>query len=283
MFNYLGKILLGLFTFSLSSILSAQCTLNMVYKEGAKLPLIEEKPSHAGAYHELFQMAAERIQCSLVVSRYPKKRLHKLLEAGELDFYPGASFSKKRAKYLYYVANGFETGEFGITGINIPALKSYEDLKNYEDITWLMEFGSSKTERAKKLGVKTQTRRHMDLEYVSKYISRSPDKSYFYVADKELVDYFPKKTGLKSLEAEGLKIHKKCCGGNAPMYMGFSRFSPHFKEKPNPNYDKSKNISPDNFPTLLDESSVAYRLGQALLELKQSGETEKIYHKWFTH
>ncbi|OUS29409.1 hypothetical protein A9Q99_09945 [Gammaproteobacteria bacterium 45_16_T64] len=256
------------------------CELIMVYKEGAKEPLIEAKPSYAGVYYELFGRASQRIGCTLIVERLPKKRLHQELELGNLDFYPGASFSKKRAKYLYYIPNGLETGEYGLTGNGVPELTSYEDLKNHK-ITWLLEIGSSKLELAEELGIPVLERRHQDVDIVAKFIKRSPKVEYFYVADRELIDFFPRRTGVESIESVGLKVHKQCCGGDQPMHMGFSRFSKHFSEIRNPSYDASKIISPKNFPVIVDPMSVAAKLGGALAAMDAEGITKKIYARWF--
>lgn len=270
--------------FSLLSVLSgftfADCELNMVYKEGEKLPLIEEKPSDAGLYRDLFQAAATRIGCKLVIQRFPKKRLHMMLSEGKLDFYPGASFSEDRAAYLYYVPNGLETGEYGVTNVDAPTINSYEELKQ-RDAVWLMEIGSSKTELAKTLGVTAQTRSYLDIDLMRQFIERSPNKLFFYVADKELVDYYPKKTGYTSLKAAGLRVHKLCCGGEQPMYMGFSRLSPHYKDEKNPNYDPAQPLSPDNFPVRLAKNSVVYKLGEALQALQKEGNTAEFYKRWF--
>ena len=143
-----------------------------------------------------------------------------------------------------------------------------------------MEIGSSKQDMAESLGIKLQNRKFFDLEFVSKYIKRSPGNNYFYVADKELVEYFHSKTGTSLTEA-GLKVHKNCCGGHQPMYLGFARRSSHVKEQPNPNYDASKKLSAANYPTILDASSVAYKLSEALAAMRAEGVTDVIYKKWF--
>lgn len=276
----LRLLLVVSFLWSLSGLASASCELNMVYKEGEKLPLIEKKPSDAGLYQDLFQAAAARIGCKLVIQRYPKKRLHLMLSEGKLDFYPGASFSEDRAEYLYYVPNGLETGEYGVTNASAESINGFEELRN-RDAVWLMEIGSSKTELAKTLGITAQTRSYLDIDLMRQFIERSPDKLYFYVADKELVDYYPKKTGYKSLKAAGLRVHKLCCGGEQPMYMGFSRFSPHYKDEKNPDYDPNKALSPDNFPVRIVKESVVYKLGEALKSLQKEGKTAELYRRWF--
>ena len=101
------------------------------------------------------------------------------------------------------------------------------------------------------------------------------------MADKELVEYFPRKSGIKKFADAGLKVHKQCCGGEQPMYMGFSRFSPRFKETANPSYDVSRKTSPSNFPTTASKDSIAYRLGEALAAMKKENITSEIYKRWF--
>lgn len=268
-------ILLALGTNSVS----ADCVISMVYKDGAKAPLIEEMPKNDGVFNEIFSEAAQRIGCKLDIQRLPKKRLHLLLEEGKLDFYPGASFSEDRAHYLYYLPNGMDTGEYGVTNLSMKEIGSYDELKKL-NVIWLMEIGGSPLELANSLGVPIQERKFFDLPLVSKFVERSPNINYFYIADKELVEYFPRLTG-KSLEQAGLKVHKNCCGGDLKMYAGFSRFSPHFKEIPNPDYDKSKKLTPENFPVKVDESCVAAKLGKALVDMETEGMTDKIYSKWF--
>ncbi|MCP4162273.1 MAG: amino acid ABC transporter substrate-binding protein [Deltaproteobacteria bacterium] len=264
--------------FVLSHSAYAGGVIKMVYKDGDKMPLIAKKPNNSGAYLELFSKAAKKIGYKLEVLRMPKKRLHKQLALGKVDFYPGASFSKKRSRYLYYIENGLMTGEYGITGNNIPDIKSYKRVKNLK-LKWLMELGSSKAEIAKSIGADVHLVNFVNIEKVRQFINIG--RKTFYVADKELIDYYLQSTKYKSFKDAGLKVHKNCCGGEQPMHMGFSRFSPHFKEIPNPGYDKTKSISPNNFPTLVDKKCVAYKLGKALMELKESGETTKIYNKYF--
>ncbi len=270
--------IVALLLFFVSSLGYADCVIKMTYKEGDKRPLIAKAPDNTGAYLDLFSEAAKRIDCKLRVIRLPKKRLHKMLAKGTLDFYPGASFSQKRAHYLFYIENGFLTGEYGITALQQPPLTSYEDLKS-RGLIWVIELNSSKLELAESLGIHFQQRKYLNLDVVHKLILAK--RHIFYVADKELVDYYPTRSGLVSLASGGMKIHKDCCGGDYPMHLGFSRFSKHFKERENPDYDSKIAISPTNFPTELDPQSIAYKFSKALQSLKDSGETEKIHMRYF--
>lgn len=255
------------------------CTLKMVYKEGGKEPLIKQMPNDEGIYKDLFTEAAARIGCKLEISRLPKRRLMRMLKSGESDFYPGSSFSNQRATYLYYVPNGLMTAEYGITNKGIPELKSYEDLKKYS-ITWLLENESSKFEKAEQYRVMTSERDYLNLVFVSKYITRTKDSNYFYVADKEIVDYFPQRVG-KSLDELGLKVHKECCGGIKAMYLGFSKKSPHYGEIKNIAYDHARLLSPENSPVLMHPDSIVYKLGKALLDMEKEGRADDIYQRWF--
>ncbi len=256
------------------SHVKSECILKMTYKDGDKMPLIAKSPDNRGAYFELFSEASKRINCKLKIVRLPKARLHRYLKDGIVDFYPGASFSQKRAAYLYYFKNGFMTGEYGVTPLHIPKITNYKQVKELK-LTWLMELASSKKEKAQEFQIPTQRVPFANLVIVRKMIASG--RQIFYVADKELVDYYPKRDGFKSLRAAGLKLHKKCCGGEYPMYLGFSRFSKHLKEIPNPKFDKQKIISPTNFPTELSSNCVAYKLKKALQSLKNLGITDKIY------
>ncbi len=272
-------VLTGIFFFCAFTISCAECVIKMTYKDGDKLPLIAKNPDNSGAYLELFTGAAKKIGCRLEVIRSSKKRLHKQLQEGKLDFYPGASFSKKRSKYLYYIENGFDTGEYGITSSDIPFIDNYQKIKDLE-LTWILELGSSKTELANELKIPTHDVRSVTIDLLEKFISKG--RNVFYIGDKEVVDYYLKSKGIKSFKEAGLKVHKECCGGEQPMYMGFSRFSPHFKENPNPDFNKAEKISPTNFPMIIDPACTAYKLGKALQEMKETGETEKIYAKYFS-
>ncbi len=271
----MGVILIYSGTFSMAF---GECILKMTYKEGDKMPLIGKDPDNSGAYFELFNKAAKRIGCRLIVERFPKKRLHMKLSQGTLDFYPGASFSKKRSKYLYYIENGFDSGEYGITLAGTPDITSYQQVKKL-GLVWLMELGSSKREIAEQLDIEKQVVSHASIDRAKQLFTLK--RSSFYVADKELVDYYPKKTGFHSMKKAGLKVHKQCCGGDSPMYLGFSRLSPHFKEKTNPNYDHTKPVSRKNFPTIVVPGTIAHKLGQALKQMKQAGITSKIWNEHF--
>ena len=196
------------------------CRITMVYKTGSKAAFIQQAPSSEGAFHDIFQLASKRIGCTFVIERYSKVLLHRLLEEGLVDFYPGASFSKEREEYLTYLPNGILTAEWGITSANFShTLTSYQDVKKL-GLSWIMEPRSSKHEIADALDIPVINMEDITLDKIATHFQQAANINHFYVADKELVDYFRTK---QTLASAGLKVHTACCGGNVPMYLGVSK------------------------------------------------------------
>jgi len=258
------------------STITASCVLKMGYKDGEKKPLIGPSGDNNGAYRDLLTKAAKSIGCELAIYRSSKKRIHQKLQTGLLDFYPGASFSNTRSKYLFYIKNGFITAEYGLTPLNFPDIKNYYAVKSL-NLTWLMELGSSKEEVANKFRIKSQQANNVTIDKVLRYFeSRGAN---FYVADKELIDQFTFNKPDYFLEYNGLKLHKKCCGGPQPMYLGFSKNSIHIQMLKNSSFDETRGLSPSNQRERLNTRSVAYRYQQALAELARLGIAEQYYLK----
>jgi len=265
--------LLSLFVFSTAA---KPCVLKMGYKDGEKKPLIGPIGDNTGTFQDLFTEAAEKIGCKLVIYRIPKKRALQGLQIGLIDFYPGASFSIQRSKYLFYIKNGLITAELGLTPLNVPDIKSYHNVKSLNFI-WLMEPGSTKKEIADTFRIQSQQTPNVTIDKVMLYFeSRGVN---FYVADKELIDQFTFKKPDYFLEYNGLQLHKNCCGGVQPMYLGFSKKSVHIKLVKNLNFDETQAPSPSNQRESLDTNSIAYRYEQALAELASQGVTEQYYLK----
>lgn len=277
MFKSLPFILFISLTFP--TLAFADCVLTMAYKEGEKLPLITGAPQNKGAYIDLFKQAADKINCQLKVLRMPKRKIHALLQQGQVDFYPAASYSYKRFKYLHYIDNGFTTSEYGITASDVPEIKSYPQVKS-KHLTWLMEWESSKKEIAKKLGIQIKQKNYLNLNKIRRIAKTN--KQLFYVVDKELIDYYPIIHKIKSFEAIGLKIHKQCCGGTVPMYLGFSRLSNNYAEQQNNTYDVNQPISMKNPTVILKPGSVAYQLAEVLNEMKLNGTADTIYNRYIS-
>lgn len=255
-----------------------QPVMTMTYKLGAKPPMMAEAPNNSGIYLDLFTLAAERIGYRLELKRMPKVHLHKDLAQGTIDFYPGASFSEKRAEYLYWIDNGLITAEYGLTAAGRDPIPSYQSLRG-SDCIWLMEHGSSKEQLCQSLGLKRFKVRALEVNRAREFILDNP--GLFYVADKEIVDHYLMEIAPRTMAEMGLMVHPDAGGGPQPLYLGFSRESPLFKELPNPEYDAGKPMSIDNFPVRVDPDCPAAALGRALQELKREGITQAVYDKYF--
>lgn len=248
----------------------------MGYKQSGKAHLINDHPDNEGVYKDLYKEALERIGCKLIIIRKPKKRIHRDLMKGDIDFYPGAAFSKKRSEYLYFIPNGLDTLEYGVSSVNLPEISNLNELRRYP-VIWVMGLGSTKIEMADELGIPPQIRTDMSLDVLHKLIRTRPSMKYFFIADKELVDFFPKQKGVKNIGDLGFRIHKECCGHTRPMYMGFSRKSQYFNESPNPDYNAEQKKSPQNFPTIINSETIAGQLQSVLLTMKTEKRTEILY------
>lgn len=217
------------------------------------------------------------ITAALSTACQRKKRVHLGLEDGTIDFYPGASFSPERAKYLYYFPNG------------LPKKEVLISLENQEEITDLsqvngrlcVELGSTKADWGTKYPnfelIQMQT---LTIEIAIKALSTN--RGDFFASELFEIDYYKKSNNIKHLKDIGIKVHYNAFGASSDrMYLGYSRKSSLFNEEPNPEYDSAKEISVDNFPTRIAEGCVAYQFFMALEKLKNDGETQKLYDKYF--
>jgi hypothetical protein len=249
----------------------------MGYKDKDKLPLIGGYGDDNGLYRELFEKAAASIGYRLKIIRLSKKRIHLRLKSGEIDFYPGTSFSQKRAAYLYYLPNGLQTKEV------LLSLSNHKEIKNIKDATGILiaESGSSKIEWDKLYpGLKIQVMTKLPIDIA--ILALQKKRGDFYVADIEVIQYYKFIKNIKNYEQIGIKVHYNAINQHfIPMYLGFSRKSSKFSEIPNPNYDPTKKVSIKNFPTIISKNCVAYKFYKALDKLKQDGTTAKLYKKYF--
>ncbi len=271
--NSLGIIIYAVMFVSMFSHMASACELKMGYKDGAKGVLIGAVGDDSGAYYDLFEEAARRIDCNLIIVRQPKRRLHESFKKGELDFYPGTSFSLDRSEYLYFFDNGFLTREVGISRAELPSITGISQMRG---LRVLAEVGSAK---ASIEGVEAVLSSTLSFDRVVKMIRRG--RADIYIADVEYVrDYLIKKT-IESIESIGLKVHPDCCGGDCAMYVGFSRESPHYGEVKNMEFQPDLPVSPDNQPVTLRQGTIAHCLATTLLTTKKEGLAQKIYFRDF--
>lgn len=258
----------------------ASCTITMVFKLGDKSPLMKAAPDNSGIFNDLYSLAAKRIGCSLSITRLPKARLHQGLKMGIYDFYPAASFSKERTKYLTYINNGLTTKEYGMSSLGIKNITDFQQLTYYDNVIWLTELNSSKSGMADKMGIPYQQINYLNVDILLNFIQARPQFNYFYIADKTVVDNFLMKNAKNSLSDHGIRLHEQCCGETQPMYLAFSRYSPHMKETANPHYQAGKTLSATNQMLLPAKNSIAQQFAAALQALQKEGITNSIYQHW---
>lgn len=268
------KLIPLLFLISSISLFANDNIITMGYPEKNKYPLIGELHNNNGLYKELFGKAAKNIGFKLKIVRLPKKRVHRGLKEGSIDFYPGSSFSEERASYLYFLPNGLKTKEV------LLSLKHFKEIDDIADAkgSLLVELGSSKKDWDKIYP--NLTILQMGILPIEKAITAlEKRRGDFYIADIEPVLYYKKIVDFSKL---GIKIHYNAINDKfIPMNLGFSRKSPLFKEQKNPNFNPSKPISLTNFPTIISKNSIAYKLHMELMKMQKNGEIKKIYEKYF--
>ena len=259
------------------SVTGNEKVIVMGYKAIAKPPLIGDARDNSGLYVDLFSKAAEKIGYRLQTVRIPKKRLHKELALGNIDFYPGSSFSLDRAKYLYYLPNGLLTKEVLVSLASMPEISDMEEAEG----TLIIELGSSKSEWDDiypKMSLTQMSKLSMESVIRALRVGRGD----FYIADIEIVDDYKRRNGIASFADIGIRIHHNAINREfIPMYMGFARNSLLFSEKPNLEYDPDIRVSISNFTSTVNKESVAYRFSEALLQLQKQGDTQRLYDLYF--
>ena len=258
----------------------ADCTIKMVFKLGDKSPLMAAAPDNSGIFEDLYTEAAKRINCKLTITRLPKQRLHSGLKRGDYDFYPAASFSKKRSEYLIYHDNGLITSEYGISSNNLPEISSLNQLADYDNLIWLMESNSSKSEIAQRLGIYSQQIKYVNIDVLGEFVRTRPQYKYFYIIDIEVLNTFTLLNSKQALNNLGLRLHPKCCSEQKKMFLAFSSFSKHLSETNNEYFDQNKNLSPENQVSKAKTNSIAFKFFSALKALKVEGKTKEIYERW---
>jgi len=246
------------------------CEITMGYRTSVRSPLIEAAPDNSGLYQELFSRAASKAGCELVIVRAPKKRILNDLANGKIDFYPGFNFNLKRAEYAYYMVNGLPGGDIGISHQGIDSVTDIGQLKGK---ILLIALGGPEHGASAK-GVVVRRPSELNLERAVGLIAEK--KGDFYIYNRSSLEYY-----LKQNPNPEIRKHYDCCGGEQPMYLGFSQKSANMAAVPNAEYNADADLSPTNFPVRPGDGSVAQRFSAALEEMRQSGETQKIYDMYY--
>ena len=245
------------------------CELKMGYRLNERLPLIEAYPSNRGLYYELYSRAAAKIGCTLKVVRQPKKRLLKKLHTGEIDFYPGFTFNDERAEYVFYFANGLEHSYGLLSRANEANIYAISELKGRV----LLVAQGGPTHDAEKFGATIRYVENLSLPAAAKILEKQ--QADFYIYNAPSIDYF-----LKYHPSKALKKHP-CCGDKLPMYLGFSKHSQFYSSIKNQNFDTTQPRSPDNYPVVLSEDSVAFKLQQTIATMAKQGEIATLYQQYY--
>jgi len=259
-----------------ASTASEEKILTLVYKDIGNPPYMQPSPDNSGLYLDLMTIAVERIGYKLKILRPPKKRGYRQLERGVVDLYASGEFRENRSKFLHYFANGLSRKEvfYGLTTANIPDLYSISDINLY-DLTWIFEAGSSWPEQAVLHNVQYSEIKQPNFEKALTYLQSN--RSVFFKIEQQQLKQFLENTDDAYLNKRGIKVHQYCCEPHfAPLYTGFSRFSPLYEEQPNPFFDNSKVTSPENFPSMLVPNSIPDQLKNALQEMIDTGEIDLI-------
>ena len=248
---------------------NTQCIIKMGYKTESKEPYIVQ--DNSGLYKELYSKAAENIGCKLEIIRDSKKRILAQIQKGYIDFYPGFDFSKERAQYAYYIETGLSKKYTTITRSDVEELTFIKQVQKLNLLN-LSEQGG--TNFYKDSNIKTVEIPDLNLSRAIKMIQRKRADIYTY--NKDQIQYY-----IKVNNPSNIKLHPKLIEIPEAFYIGFSKKSPLLKEIKNSGFNENSPISVENFPTTLDKNSIAFKLEQSLLELKNNGTTQELYNKFF--
>jgi len=237
-------------------------------------------PSNEGLYKALYEEMAFNLGCTLTIQRYPKKRTHLLLKAGEVDLYPSTGFDLERSEYLYYIPNGLYRYEFyyGLTPTGITDITDISDITNH-GLTWIFEGGSTTIQTAETFNVLNQPIPELTDKRAITMLTKG--RQVFYRMIKGDYLKYLEKHQLQDLKSLGVKAHKSCCKPKShTLYTGISRKSANYVEEINPDFKKKKTISAENFPFRLSKNTLAYRVANEVKRLSDTGRVYELYHRY---
>lgn len=258
----------------------SQETLTLVYKDIGKPFYMAPAPDNSGLYFDLITAAVEKIGFKLKIIRVPKKRGYSMLNKGVADLYPSTTINKTRADFLFYIPNGLRRIEtyYGLTAMSVPELKSVSQINEY-GLQWLVELGSTQPKQASDFGVPYNAIKKVEIDKAIKLIQAG--RPFFYRVIKRELESYMEENDISDMSAVGIKVHKNCHPNiDVPLYLGFSRYSPHYREQKNINYVDTKPLTIDNYPYELVRGSVPDRLRNALQEMIDNGEVKALQKKY---
>jgi len=250
------------------------CDLVMGYRTNERLPMIAKAPDNSGLYQALYSRAASKIGCRLEVRRLPKNRILRLMRQGKVDFYPGFDFTLARSQFTYYIINGLPGGHVGISRLDFREINHLSQLMG--KVLLLSQGGSNLLENLNFDVNKIKIKQPPEINITQAVSMIKNFEADFYIYDNSSVHFY---LGLNN-ESE-IKVHKNCCNGVKPMYLGFSKKSKYIRLSSNPNFDSNSEVSVENNPLQLKGGSIAQQFQSALKEMHAEGEIEQIYKKYY--
>jgi len=250
------------------------CNLVMGYRTSERLPLIAKAPDSSGLYQELYSRAASKIGCKIEVRRLPKNRILRLMQLGKVDFYPGFDFTLARSPYTYYIFNGLPGGHVGISRLDFSEINHLSQLMG--KVLLLSQGGANLLENLNFDVKKIKIKQPPEINITQAVSMIKNNEADFYIYDISSVYYY-----LSLNKEREIKVHKNCCNGIKPMYLGFSKKSKYIALSKNPNYDSHSEMSIDNYPQQLQGGSIAQQLQSALAQMHADGEIKQIYQKYY--
>jgi ABC-type amino acid transport substrate-binding protein len=269
----IGLLLSFIFLFLSSSHTTERTKIITGYRTNARLPLISKAPENQGLYYDLYTEAAKRLNIDIEFRRKPKKRLILDLKRGDLDFYPGFTFSKERSEFSFFFPNYLPGGYTIVTRTDFEDYRNIKELKVIlQEKTQLVELGGPTFDKyltSKNIHRVAELKPQQALQMLLK------NRADFYIYNESTIRYYIKKLNLK-----GLKLHKTFFPEEF-MLLGFSRKSKYYAEIPNDNFDSTQKISAENFPVKMHPNCLAAKLHRTLKEMYMDGTIQKIYNKYY--
>lgn len=244
----------------------------MGYRTNEKLPLINEAPDNSGLYIELYSEVCKRLGYKLEIIRLPKKRILRMLQDGDIDFYPVFIFTLERSKYCYFMQTGLKDQNVGISLNTLQDIRSFKEL---DGLTYIQPLGNANyLENINYININIIESAESDIGKIILLLQKG--RGDFTIYQNSVVQYY-----LKTNRDENIKIHKKLLPDIINLPLGFSLKSPHCDYIKNIDFKSNKRVTIDNFPYKLKPNSIAYKFNKILKDLQKEGFTDDLYKKYF--
>ena len=258
-------------------------TLRMVYQDVDKSPFMQEAPDNSGIYLDIYSAAAEKLGWDLVISRFPKKRALLNVMSGEdnNDFYAirklSDSTSAEEIDKLYWFYTGMTREYVYVSRIDTPEINSLEEFRKYTLLTGSVP-----------VSIESSIKDNFNANVVliaGGHIERLAEGLRIKRGDLFNIDSITARVFIEHSDIKDIKIQNSAfmssleINNNVKLTMAFARSSPLLDLSPNPNYDKTKPVTVDNFPVIADPECPAAKFAAVVNELALNGTIDNIYSK----